>query len=142
MCSGNDIDPTCIESLAEALACNSALTSLNVTIAKPNITGPRTHGSRSRDGPTIYEALSGMFRVNFTPRIFRGVGVDFLQAELRRDYRVPHVRAVVRTRVMCQTGRCRAAGASGNRSKIMAWLCERAPLWVVVHVCALLRDAM
>ena len=22
---------------------------------------------------------------------------------------------------------------------IVAWLCERAPLWVVVHVCALLR---
>ena len=48
----------------------------------------------------------------------------------------PHVRFVVRTRVMCQAGRARAAGARGD---IVAWLCERAPLWVVVHVCALLR---
>ena len=50
---------------------------------------------------------------------------------------VPNVRIVVRTRVMCQAGRARAAGARGD---IVAWLCERAPLWVVVHVCALLRD--
>ena len=48
----------------------------------------------------------------------------------------PHVRFVVRTRVICQAGRARAAGARGD---IVAWLCERAPLWVVVHVCALLR---
>ena len=41
-----------------------------------------------------------------------------------------HVRFVVRTRVMCQAGRARAAGARGD---IVAWLCERAPLWVVVH---------
>ena len=49
----------------------------------------------------------------------------------------PHVRFVARTRVMCQAGRAAAAGARGD---IVAWLCERAPLWVVVHVCALLRD--
>ena len=28
-----------------------------------------------------------------------------------------------------------------GRGEGVAWLCERAPLWVVVHVCALLRDA-
>ena len=50
---------------------------------------------------------------------------------------VPHVRFVVRTRVMCQAGRARAA--AGARGDIVALLCERAPLWVVVHVCALLR---
>ncbi len=43
----------------------------------------------------------------------------------------------MRTRVMCQAGRARAADARGD---IVAWLCERAPLWVVVHVCALLRE--
>ena len=48
----------------------------------------------------------------------------------------PHVRFVVRTRVICQAGRARAAHVPGD---IVAWLCERAPLWVVVHVCALLR---
>jgi len=48
----------------------------------------------------------------------------------------PHVRFVVRTRVMCQAGRARAADEYGDN---VAWLCERAPLWVVVHLCALLR---
>ena len=52
-------------------------------------------------------------------------------------YREPYVHVVARTRVMCQAGRARAAG---TRSDAMAWLCERAPLWVVVHVCALVRD--
>jgi hypothetical protein len=53
-------------------------------------------------------------------------------------YLVPHIGFVVRTRVMCQTGRrAHAADAHGD---IVAWLCERAPLWVVVHVCALLRE--
>ena len=61
-----------------------------------------------------------------------------LDAELRCHYRVPHVRFVARTRVLCQTGRClRAARA---RDDILEWLCEHAPLWVVVQVCALLRD--
>ncbi len=46
----------------------------------------------------------------------------------------PHVRFVVRTRV--QAVRARAADVHGD---IVALLCERAPLWVVVHVCALLR---
>jgi hypothetical protein len=58
--------------------------------------------------------------------------VAFMSAHFHEQ----HVRFVVRTRVMCQAGRARAAGARGD---IVAWLCERAPLWVVVHVCTLLR---
>ena len=50
---------------------------------------------------------------------------------------VPHLGFILRTRVMCQAGRARASDSHGD---IVAWLCERAPLWVVVHVCALLRD--
>lgn len=68
---------------------------------------------------------------------FYSPAVTQLIAELWSHYRVPHVRHVARTRVMCQAGRARAACA---RSDVAAWLCERAPLWVVVHVCALLRD--
>ena len=56
---------------------------------------------------------------------------------LKVFYCVPHIRLVVRTRVMCLAGRARTAGAHGH---VVAWLCERAPLWVVVHVCALLRE--
>ena len=52
-------------------------------------------------------------------------------------YFVLHVRAVVRTRVLCQAGRASADG--GMRDEVMVWLCERAPLWVVVRVCELLR---
>jgi hypothetical protein len=55
-------------------------------------------------------------------------------AFISAHFHEPHVRFVVRTRVMCQAGRARAAGARGD---IVAWLCERAPLWVVVHVYAL-----
>jgi hypothetical protein len=51
---------------------------------------------------------------------------------------VPHVRFVFLHRVMCQAGS--AGAAFGARDDAVAWLCERAPLWVVVHVCALLRD--
>jgi hypothetical protein len=70
----------------------------------------------------------------------RTVLVDDTCPELRRHYRVPHVRCIVRTRVMCQAGRAR--GCVDSRDGIVAWLCERAPLWVVVRVCALLRESM
>ena len=49
----------------------------------------------------------------------------------RATQRTTSCQFVVRTRVMCQAGRARAAGAHGD---IVAWLCERPPLWVVVHV--------
>jgi hypothetical protein len=49
----------------------------------------------------------------------------------------PHVAWLVRTRVMCQAGR--AIAAAGARGDIVVRLCERAPLWVVVHVRAQLR---
>jgi hypothetical protein len=83
-------------------------------------------------------ALRSM-RLNFVLRVAPGIedfGSRPLEAELACHYRVPHVRLVVRIRVMCQAGRALAAG---GREDTIAWLCERAPLWVVVHVCALLR---
>jgi hypothetical protein len=75
-----------------------------------------------------------MLGLNFVLRVVGGIDCG---TELACHYRVPHVRCIARTRVMCQAGRARAADARGD---IVAWLCERAPLWVVVHVCALLRD--
>ncbi len=57
---------------------------------------------------------------------------------LMEYYSVPHVRCIVRIRVLCQADRARAVADAG-RGEVAAWLCERAPLWVVVHVCALLR---
>jgi hypothetical protein len=47
---------------------------------------------------------------------------------------MPYVHIVVRI-ALAQAEWCRAAG---GRSGIVAWLMERAPLWVVVHVCMLL----
>jgi hypothetical protein len=58
------------------------------------------------------------------------------RARVLAHYAAPHVGFVVRSRVMCQAGRARAVDAHGD---VVAWLCERAPLWVVVHVCTLLR---
>jgi hypothetical protein len=79
-------------------------------------------------------------KLNFVLRGMWGIeafGSAHLTAELKCYYRGPHVRLVARTRVMCQAGRARAADAA--RGDTVAWLCERAPLWVVVRVCALLR---
>ena len=57
-------------------------------------------------------------------------------ARVLEHYSTPHVGFALRTRMMCHAGR---ASASGVRIDAVAWLCERAPLWVVVRVCALLR---
>ena len=101
----------------------------------------RSHSfaGRVRAGNVIGAAgellLVGMMRLNFVLRVVYGIDCE---PELACHYRVPHVRGIVRTRVMCQAGR--ALAAVGSRGDIVAWLCERAPLWVVVHVCALLRD--
>ncbi len=67
-------------------------------------------------------------KLNFVLRTVRGIddfGSPPLEAELACHYRVPRVRCIARTRVMCQAGRARAAGACGD---IVAWLCVRAPL--------------
>lgn len=77
-----------------------------------------------------------MLKINCVLRQVAIVGMD-LKAQLACHYRSPHVRCVVRTRVLCQDGRCRAV--DGGRGEIVAWLCERAPLWIVVLVCTLLR---
>ena len=63
------------------------------------------------------------------------MGAYFVYVCIAAHFLVPHVRFVVRTRVMCRTGKARAAGPDD----IVAWLCERAPHWCVVKVCALLR---
>ena len=90
-------------------------------------------------GAAVADTVLRSLKLNFVLRVMDGIHAfdsPPLEAELACHYRVPHVRCIVRTRVMCQAGRARAAGARGD---IVAWLCERAPLWVVVHVCALLR---
>ncbi len=85
----------------------------------------------------IWRALG----LNFALRTAEGIEVFGAQCtrELRRHYRVPLMRCIVRTRVRCQAGRARAADTRGG--EVVAWLCERAPLWVVVQVCALLRGS-
>ena len=59
-----------------------------------------------------------------------------LRAAAISHYRSPRIRWLVRTRSLCQAERARAAFPQHG---IEAWLCVRAPLWVVVHVSALLR---
>ncbi len=92
--------------------------------------------------PWVHDGLIDVFEyllLHMSPRSFLS---DFASARAlcnAAHYFVPHVAFVVRTRVMCQAGRACAAGAR-RRGHIVAWLCEGAPLWVVVHVCALLRE--
>jgi hypothetical protein len=84
-------------------------------------------------------ALAAALRVNSCVREFN-LGYDDLSAELARHYRVPRVRFLVRMRAMCQAHRARTATDARRGEEIAAWLCGRAPLWVAVQVCALLRD--
>lgn len=83
------------------------------------------------------KVLAGRVQLNFSLRhlLLPGDHPD-LELELRRRYRAPHVRFIVRTRALFQAGRCRAASARGGTA---AWLMERAPLWVVVYVTNLVR---
>ena len=82
--------------------------------------------------------MTRILAANFTLRHLGVLGCESNLAELSAHYRQPHVRFVARTRVMCQAGRARAVADAA--ADIVAWLCERAPLWVVVHVCELLRE--
>jgi hypothetical protein len=67
-------------------------------------------------------------RLNFVPREGRVQDAAVHGTEAAAVYRrVQHVR-------FSSSGRGRAASAGAA-----AWLCERAPLWVVVHVSGLLR---
>ncbi len=75
------------------------------------------------DGRVLYPAVF----VRIGPARFR----------VLQHYMEPHVGFVVRTRMLCQAGRARTAEARGDT---VVWLCVHAPLWVVVRVCALLRD--
>ena len=79
--------------------------------------------------------MSALTKANMVLR--EVIGCDYIAAELGRRYRSPLTRLIIRTRALCLAGRCRAAG---TRSEVVAWICERAPLWVVVHVVLLLRE--
>ena len=81
-----------------------------------------------------------MLKINCVLRQVAIVGMD-LKAQLACHYRSPHVRCVVRTRVLCQAGRCHPADTMRERDDVLVWLMMRAPLWVVACVCRLLRDA-
>jgi Ran GTPase-activating protein (RanGAP) involved in mRNA processing and transport len=87
------------------------------------------------DSFKLQAAFVAALYTNMTVRHI-GNNDELLKKALNAAWRTPHVRHVVRFRVMCQAGRARSAQGRGD---LVAWLCERAPLWVVAHVCALLR---
>ena len=99
----------------------------------------RTLPGSNTIGSAGHAAISAACGLNFVLRA--AYGCEALEPELAARYRVPHVRALLRTRVMCQAGRATGVvDARGGGGSVMAWLCERAPLWVVVAVCALLHE--
>ena len=97
----------------------------------------RDHVARAKplqkDHSRRFEGLPGG-RVLY-PAVFVRIGPA--RFRVLQHYMEPHVGFVVRTRMLCQAGRARTAEARGDT---VAWLCVHAPLWVVVRVCALLRD--
>lgn len=58
-----------------------------------------------------------------------------LCADWRSFYRIAHIRMLVRSRTLCLYGR-----ANTRFGNIVAWLCQTAPLWVLVRVCTLLQE--
>ena len=111
-----------------ALSTNSVLKALSVA--------PRYAASLSDDvSAALHDALIFKpLRARYICSV-QSTGAWYPRSEHTYYYQ-PHMHFIVRTRIMCQAGRARAAGSDGS---IIAWLCERAPLWVVVHVCALMR---
>ena len=87
------------------------------------------------------ELLTQTLKINF---VIRDVGAILdaghttafsdIRAELRRRYRIPIIRFLIRVRAICQTSRCGVT----DPTAVVAWLSARAPLWVLVRVCCLL----
>ena len=98
----------------------------------------RTFSYRVDGGPTAVVFTDLPAGRMLFPAVCVSKFVNAARVRILEHYSVPHVGFVVRTRVMCQAGRAHAAART--HGEIVAWLCERAPLWVVVHVCALLRE--
>ena len=124
----NGIDHAGVAALANALELNAAITSLN--LERECCAGAHAvalHCTRRFGVPgnigDHYYSLRGAY--------------SEVDRRLAMHYRVPHLRFIARTRVMCQVGRALAAGAD---SCVVAWLCVTAPLWVVRRVCKLLRN--
>lgn len=118
--------------MTRVLAQNTTLTTLNF------------HGWSDE---TTKRVLLHAFRTNFVIRYCAFAhflynhrpwdNLDDTNDSIRNEYyRIPLIRFIARTRVMCQAGRAASIGA---RDEMIAWICERAPLWVVVHVVAMLR---
>lgn len=147
-CEDNGIGDSGATAIASSLKYNTTLKLIDLKsecaamVASERVQSPEFHcGNTFKPGNGISHtgatALAEALVLNFV--LQAAPECSYLSSELRSHYRRPIMRCVVRTRVMCQAGRCRGAGARGG---VAAWLCERAPLWVVVHVCALLRETV
>ena len=93
-------------------------------------------------GAALLDALPRMTGLNHIrcrnneARYFPARVVSALCTAETPHYYAEMVHFIVRTRVLCQAGRAKPAGGKGD---FIVWLCTRAPLWVVVQVCTLLR---
>ena len=73
--------------------------------------------------------------------IYRDDRSDWFPFRRAIHYYDVHVNMVVRLRLACQAKSCSWINQA-TRSSTAAWLCTNAPLWVVVHVCKLLRGEL
>lgn len=103
--------------------------------------GRRTLGLLSLQGNLLTSvglrgALFGELRMCTSLQVFRASSEDTpeVNAEMRTRYRQRHVRWIIQTRALSLSRR----GRFSDPTEPAAWLCARAPHWVIVHVVRLL----
>ena len=125
MISGNSFQATGLTRIADALKLNTALESL--TIDAYDV------GAKNAVSP-FCEALRFNYHLQRLNLLAESVLANTVNAALTQRYRsLPRVRFLLRMRALCLGGRAEVAGELP-----VTWICERAPLWVLVRVAQLL----
>ena len=149
--TGNNFTMAAVEDLATGVAHNTTIEELRIR-ARFACLSVHTHTRVMDDTQSsIRTAVRTMFaetlRVNCSLQIcapcFGDVTVfmynDALGRELLARYRIPHVRFLIRTRELMRNSRAQLA-LDGNALCPIAWVCNRAPMWVAIQVVQLLCD--
>ena len=139
----DDMTPASIAFAARAVSLNHGLKYLRVYTRTRAINAVRAAG----DWAGTIEALLPEFARSGTLR-FAVFGRDYKHSVPRGTpfrYSTPRVRFLARTRVLVQAGRARPSSPRTKRrhdttDETLAWLMERAPLWVAAKVVALLWE--
>jgi hypothetical protein len=138
--TGNNFTMAAVEDLATGVAHNNTIEELRIRARFAN----DTHAPIRATVRTMFaESLRANCSLQVCAPCFGDVTVfmynDALSHELLARYRIPHVRFLIRTRELMRNSRAQLA-LDGNALCPIAWVCNRAPLWVAVQVVQLLCD--